>query len=184
MAHYHVYIGANGPVFLPVFNYYFFITIMHIASNMPLYIAIQMIRRECASLSSNKKSLFCGTHSPRTFSPSCMLSELKVEAPLLVSVLHAAMASVKPYKKGSNKTYPLLMVAAIILKQRSPYKMNFLQSLIGQMLYDGHTSKRVSVYVCIHIICACDSVYAYIFNCMLIYIDICTSAKTRSINVT
>jgi hypothetical protein len=75
-----------------------------------------------------------------------MLSELKARAPLFLSILQAAMASAK-LGKGNNKIYVILMTAAIVLKQRSPYKMNFLQSLIGLMLYDGHASKKVRVYL-------------------------------------
>ena len=75
----------------------------------------------------------------RDFSLSDVVNELKAKAPTLMSVLNAA-AGCTPQQHQSV----IAMAAAVLLKQRNKH-VCLLQSVIGCILYSGHSAKKVQL---------------------------------------
>ena len=85
------------------------------------------------------------------FSPDLIWKEMCQSVPHLISVLKAASSSIRDCCKSSDsmsqdqRNYLIMCVAIFnLMKHRSTRTMNYLQTLIGLSLYDGHATKRVN----------------------------------------
>ena len=73
-----------------------------------------------------------------------IINDMKVRAPVLLSILTAAASR---RLSGTTKSPPpgmIAMAASILLKCRSNYICK-VQAMIGALLYAGHASKRVCI---------------------------------------
>ena len=63
---------------------------------------------------------------------------------MLVAVLKAASSQLRAKQSmDDDHRNCLIMCAAILMKCRSKRVMNYLQAVVGIILYDGHASKKV-----------------------------------------
>lgn len=110
-----------------------------------------VIRHECDTLCAivPVPSLF---RSPsveglKTVHWDVLFADLKIRAPVLLSILTAAVCSSKEITTSSaaQSVYVpiIVMAAAVLLKGRSK-KMCRIQAMIGVLLFIGHASKRVN----------------------------------------
>lgn len=102
------------------------------------------VQQECASLCGRmpSKSLFklSKLKQLKQFDLNALNSELASRAPVLFTILKAA-ASKSP--KQTPRRSMITMAAAVLLKARSQ-KMCMVQTLVSNILYSGHASKKVS----------------------------------------
>lgn len=117
-------------------------------SYYPHSIPMQLVRRECARWSTQRSSLLRSSRDLKEFSPALIWAEMCEKAPLLTAVLKAASSRLRVKRRSNgvdeDQRNCLIMCAAIMMKHRSQRVMNYLQSLIGISLYDGHATKKVN----------------------------------------
>ena len=65
--------------------------------------------------------------------------------PNLMAVLVAAAKNIRRTNlQTEDHRNAIIMCVAILMKQRSPRQLNYLQTHIGLMQFDGHATKRAS----------------------------------------
>ena len=104
------------------------------------------IRREIKSISSTKTPTCLRATTPKdlqTFHWEKLVSELSSKAPTLLSILQVSTKTTIPRK---NSVGAVCMCAAIILKHHNA-ALSLVQKLVTVILFAGHASKQVSVYI-------------------------------------
>ena len=95
--------------------------------------------------SSNVRSILqdCDTNQLHLFRWEAVSEELSKFAPVLRQILVSATKTRSP---RSNTSAVIGMCLAILLKHRNP-QMNLVQKIIAIVLYSGHSSKKVNLYI-------------------------------------
>ena len=75
----------------------------------------------------------------KVFKWDTLLAELSQNAPVFLSLLHAATHT---RRNRENKSAVIGLCAAVLIKHRFQ-KMNVVQKLISLILYAGHSGKKV-----------------------------------------
>lgn len=123
-----------------------------------------VVRREVHQLCSTKyEASILRNTSPvalTTFSWRPVIAELKLHAPVLYAVVKAAIG--RPKKKVDPSAIGI--AAAIMLKFRSRV-LSQIQAVTSVLLYAGHCSKQVCIYIYTFLICY--PLFWWLLNCFL-----------------
>ena len=101
-----------------------------------------IVRNELKSMCSDKTNSVLRadpTIELKVFKWDTLLAELSQNAPVFLSLLHAATHT---RRNRENKSAVIGLCAAVLIKHRFQ-KMNVVQKLISLILYAGHSGKKV-----------------------------------------
>ncbi len=117
-----------------------------ISCNHALSIMCRLIHKEIRSIASTKFEsalLYKSKDSIYEFEWERVCLEIATHAPVLLKVLTAAT---KTRTQRPNQSAVIGTCFAVILKHRNP-NLNLLQRVISLILYSGHCSKQVCLYL-------------------------------------